>query len=179
MGPKISSFFFPSRHSFHAFLPLLLVLSWNFGGVFEAPGRSNVHVWSSLFTRQPQNPNVHIRGSRPSKTTPKLNARTCEHEHLLTSLTCSSQLGAKRDWPNRSRTWLICWPEMVWHLCGPNRFANPSVFGQCRVKVGLCFEPLPPLLPKNVSLRGAGVDLPDGQERPQGKHKSTKKSMFF
>ena len=33
-GPKISGFFFPfSRHNFHSSLPLLGVLSWNFGGV--------------------------------------------------------------------------------------------------------------------------------------------------
>ena len=33
---------------------------------------------------------------------------------------------------------------------------------------------------KNVSLRGAGVDLPECQERRRGKHKSTKKvSVFF
>ena len=32
---------------------------------------------------------------------------------------------------------------------------------------------------KNVSLRGAGVDLPECQERRRGKHKGTKKSVFF
>ena len=32
---------------FHSFLPLLRVLSWNCGGVFETPGPSNVHVRSS------------------------------------------------------------------------------------------------------------------------------------
>ena len=37
----------------------------------------------------------------------------------------------------------------------------------------------PPPPKKNVSLRGAGVDLPECQERLQGKHKSTKKSVFF
>ena len=45
-GPKISRFFSFSRHSFHSFL----LLFWSFRGilvVFEAPGRSNVHVWSS------------------------------------------------------------------------------------------------------------------------------------
>ena len=31
----------------------------------------------------------------------------------------------------------------------------------------------------NVSLRGAGVDLPECQERHRGKHKGTKKSVFF
>ena len=31
--PEISRFFSLSHHSFHSFLPLLLVLSWNFGGV--------------------------------------------------------------------------------------------------------------------------------------------------
>ena len=32
---------------------------------------------------------------------------------------------------------------------------------------------------KKVSLRGAGVDLPECQERRRGKHKSTTKSVFF
>ena len=32
-SPKFRVFFSLSRHSFHSFLPLLLVLSWNFGGV--------------------------------------------------------------------------------------------------------------------------------------------------
>ena len=40
-GTKFRAFFFfLSRHSFHSFLPLLLVLSWNLGGVFEAPGQT-------------------------------------------------------------------------------------------------------------------------------------------
>ena len=45
-SPKFRAFFSLSRHSFHSFLPLF----WSFRGilvVFEAPGRSNVHVWSS------------------------------------------------------------------------------------------------------------------------------------
>ena len=43
-GPKIS-LFFPLPPLF-SFLPLLGVVPWNFGGVFE--GRDpNVHVWSS------------------------------------------------------------------------------------------------------------------------------------
>ena len=84
--PKISRFFFP-------FLPQkwffpLWVLSWNFGGVLKR--RSNVHVRSSLvwspggpvwwgrrgFTRQPESPNVHILGFRPSKTPPKFSEKT-------------------------------------------------------------------------------------------------------
>ena len=32
---------------------------------------------------------------------------------------------------------------------------------------------------KNVSLRGAGVDFQECQERRRGKHKGTKKSVFF
>ena len=32
------------------------------------------------FTRQPESPNVHISGSRPSKTPPKFNERTPERE---------------------------------------------------------------------------------------------------
>ena len=39
-------------------------------------------------------------------------------------------------------------------------------------------SPPPPSI-KNVSLRGAGVDLPECQERHRGKHKGTKKSVFF
>ena len=36
-----------SRHNFLSFYLLLGVLSWNFGGVFEASGRSNVPVLGS------------------------------------------------------------------------------------------------------------------------------------
>ena len=35
-GPKFRSFFSLSRHNFLSFFTLLGVLSWNFGGVFEA-----------------------------------------------------------------------------------------------------------------------------------------------
>ena len=34
-------------HNVHSFFPLLGILSWNFGGVFEGPGPC-VQVWSSL-----------------------------------------------------------------------------------------------------------------------------------
>ena len=44
--PTISLFFSLSRHNFHSFFSLLGVLSFCFGGVFEAPRRSNVHVWA-------------------------------------------------------------------------------------------------------------------------------------
>ena len=37
-GPKFRAFFFLSRHNFLSFFSLLRVLSWNFGGVFEAQG---------------------------------------------------------------------------------------------------------------------------------------------
>ena len=47
-GPKFRAFFSLSRRRIRFFLPSLGVFSLNFGGVFEAPGRSNVHVWSSL-----------------------------------------------------------------------------------------------------------------------------------
>ena len=43
-GPKIGRFFFPLRHNFLSFSPLLEVFSWNCGGVFHTPGPSNVHV---------------------------------------------------------------------------------------------------------------------------------------
>ena len=54
-------FFSLSRHNFLSFFSLLEVLAWNFGGVFEAP--------------EPESPNVHISGSRPSKTPPKFHER--------------------------------------------------------------------------------------------------------
>ena len=44
-GPKISRFFFPSPAG-NFFFFSLGVFSWNFGGVFEAPEDSNVHVWA-------------------------------------------------------------------------------------------------------------------------------------
>ena len=45
-GAKMSRFFFFSVSCLiiRSFLPTLGVFSWNFGGVFEAPGPSNVHV---------------------------------------------------------------------------------------------------------------------------------------
>ena len=46
MGPKFRAFSSLSHHRF-CFCVSLGVLSWNFGGVFEAPELSNVHVWSS------------------------------------------------------------------------------------------------------------------------------------
>ena len=45
--PKISRFFSSPALIFDLFLSLSLgVFSWNFGGVFEASGPSNVHVWA-------------------------------------------------------------------------------------------------------------------------------------
>ena len=44
--PKISRFFPSPAAKIRSFLPSLGVFSLNFGGVFEAPGRSNVHVWA-------------------------------------------------------------------------------------------------------------------------------------
>ena len=44
--PKNFGFFSLSRHKIRSFLPSLRVFSWNFGGVFEGRGPSNVHVWA-------------------------------------------------------------------------------------------------------------------------------------
>ena len=44
---KFALCFSLSRRKICSLLPSLGVFSWNFGGVFEAPGPSNVHVWSS------------------------------------------------------------------------------------------------------------------------------------
>ena len=44
--PKISLFFPSPAAKFVLFFPLLGVVSLNFGGVFEGPGPSNVHVWA-------------------------------------------------------------------------------------------------------------------------------------
>ena len=52
----------------------------------------------------------------------------------------------------------------------------PNVKNDERASTGVGSDPLPK---KNVSLRRAGVDLPECQERRRGKHKSTKKSVFF
>ena len=46
-GPKFRAFFSLSRPQFRSFCLSLGVFSWNFRGVFEAPGPSDVHVWSS------------------------------------------------------------------------------------------------------------------------------------
>ena len=71
--PKISLFFSRSRRKIRSFLPSLGVVSWNFGGVFEGRdplmcpfGFSGCRVKPRRlrgrrgFTRQPENPNVHI-----------------------------------------------------------------------------------------------------------------------
>ena len=55
-SPKFRAFLSLSRHNILSFFSLLGVLSWKFGGVFEAPGR----LWGRRgFTRQPESPNVH------------------------------------------------------------------------------------------------------------------------
>ena len=47
-GAQNFAFFFSlSRSHFRSFSLSLGVFSWKFGGVFEAPGPLNVHVWSS------------------------------------------------------------------------------------------------------------------------------------
>ena len=55
-GPKFRAFFSLSRHNVHSFFPL-----------FGAAGDSH---------DSPRTPNVHISGSRPSKTPPKFNEKT-------------------------------------------------------------------------------------------------------
>ena len=47
-APKFRAFFSLSRHKIRSFCVSLGVFSWNFSGVLEAPGPSNVRVWSSL-----------------------------------------------------------------------------------------------------------------------------------
>ena len=77
--PEISRFFSLSRHSFHSFLPLLLLLSWNFGGVRSAGALKCARMEFSGcrvkprrpqsrrgFTPQPESPNVHIYLRVPS-----------------------------------------------------------------------------------------------------------------
>ena len=39
-----------SRRKIRSFLLSLGVLSWNFGGVFETPGPSKVHVWALVLS---------------------------------------------------------------------------------------------------------------------------------
>ena len=45
--PKFRAFFNPLPPHVHSFFPLLVVLSWNFGGVFGA-----VHVWALGLSRE-------------------------------------------------------------------------------------------------------------------------------
>ena len=47
-GPKAGAFFSLSRHKVRSFLPSLWGSSRGILVVFEAPGRSNLHVWSSM-----------------------------------------------------------------------------------------------------------------------------------
>ena len=95
-GPKISRFFFPSSATiFH-----LLSLSWGpfvefwwclkrrgpemctFGVLGLSCASPGGPVWWGRrgFTRQPESPNVHISGFRPSKTPTKFNERTPKRE---------------------------------------------------------------------------------------------------
>ena len=64
-----SLFFFPSSHHyFHSSFSLLRVFSWNFGGVIEAPGHSNVHVWALRLSCETTCPPPPPRaGTDPSK----------------------------------------------------------------------------------------------------------------
>ena len=48
MGAQNFALLFPSPAAKFVLFLERGVFSWNFGGVFEAPGRSSVHVWSSL-----------------------------------------------------------------------------------------------------------------------------------
>ena len=81
--PNISLFFSLSRHSFHSFLLLSRVLSWNFGGVFEGQDRElqmctkfhektqerekNAKFWAS----HPSGPTVCFQKNSTSKNWPK------------------------------------------------------------------------------------------------------------
>ena len=91
-GPKISRFFFPPP----ATIFILLSLSWGpfvefwwclkrrgpemctFGVLGLSCASPGGPVWWGRrgFTRQPESPNVHISGYRPSKTPTKFNERT-------------------------------------------------------------------------------------------------------
>ena len=84
--PKISLFFFPLPTQFSFLLPSLggpFVGFWRcskrrdperctFGGCVKRQ-RPQSLLW---FTRQPESPNVHIGGSRPSKTPPIFHGKT-------------------------------------------------------------------------------------------------------
>ena len=78
--PKISLFLFPLPPHVRSFCLSLGVFSLNFGGVFEAPKPSNVHVWAlGLSCEVPattRTPNVHISGPRRFKHLPKYHERT-------------------------------------------------------------------------------------------------------
>ena len=90
--PKFRSFFSLSRRKIRSFLPSLGVFSLNFGGVFEdrdpemctfglsgcrvKPRRPHQTGPPGLAHDSPRTPNVHISGSRSSKTPPKFNEKT-------------------------------------------------------------------------------------------------------
>ena len=95
--PKISRFFFPFPPPFWSFcvsLGVLLVEFWwclkrrgpekcTFGVLGLSCASSGGPVWWGRrgFTRQPESPNVHILGSRPSKTPPKFHEKTPRETH--------------------------------------------------------------------------------------------------
>ena len=82
-GPKISLFF--SHPPATIFFLLSLSLCVEFWWCLKRRGSQNVNVWSSWvvkprrgrrgFTRQPESPNVHISGFRPSETPTKFLER--------------------------------------------------------------------------------------------------------
>ena len=91
---EIFALFLPLPPHFRSFsLSLSLgVFSWNFGGVCSARALKCTLL-------EPASPNVHILGSRRSKTPPKSNEKTTQRER---------QKERKFDWPK------FDWPKMDW-----------------------------------------------------------------
>ena len=79
VGAQNFALFFPSPAGNFIFSFLSGGSSRGILVVFEAPGHSNVRVWSSLVVvwslGGPKSPNEHIWGSRSSKTPPKFNEK--------------------------------------------------------------------------------------------------------
>ena len=119
VGAQNFALSFPLPPQFFSFFPLFWSLSWNFGGVSEgrdaqmctfgvlglscaSPGGP---VWWGRrgFTRQSESPNVHISGSRPSKTPPKFNEKDQEEREKRIKTVAGEGKKRAKFWAVRRR----------------------------------------------------------------------------
>ena len=171
--PKILLFFFPSPTG-NVILSSLSwgSFSWNFGGVFEAPGRSNVHVWSSravvceprrpglvgppgfhTTTREPKRPHFKVPVFKNTTKIPRKrpNKREKRMKTVAGGVKKSAKFwaphpsGPHRSGPHRSG------PQPFWAptLLGPTSFLK-LLFQMLHDVISVLFPSLPPSVIDNL-----------------------------